>query len=77
MKLSQELTAPLWFAWSNAKEANRHLTYTEMSGMSVHVIMLCQELLRHKRAALITGGRADLWELGDEWGNIVQKMFSH
>ena len=57
----------------NAKEANTNLTYTEMSGMSVHVIMLCQELLRHKRAALIMGGRADLWNFGEEWDNMVQK----
>ena len=57
----------------NAKEANTNLTYTEMSGMSVHVIMLCQELLRHKRAALIMGGRADLYNFGVEWANMVQK----
>ena len=60
----------------SAKEANSQLTYTKMSGVSVHVIMLCQELLRHKRAALSMGGRADFWNFGDEWDNMVQKTFS-
>ena len=61
----------------NAKEAITNLTYTEMSGMSVHVVMLCQELLRHRRAALIMVGRAELWNLGDEWDKMAQdKTFS-
>ena len=45
----------------NAKEGQKALTYTEMSGVGVHVVELCRKLLRHKSAAIILGGSADLW----------------
>ena len=41
----------------NAKQNQTVLTFEEMNGIGIHVYNLCRQCLRHKRAALIIGGR--------------------
>ena len=57
----------------NAKPSQQQLGYDEMSGMSSFVIELCNQLGRHKCAALIMGGSASLWRFSEEWDRMVQK----
>ena len=57
----------------NAKEGQQLLTFSEMSGIGVHVIELCRKLLRHKRGGIILGGSADLWSFDPAWDVMVKK----
>jgi hypothetical protein len=57
----------------NAVNNQRQLDYAEASGMSSLVIELCALLNRHKRAAIIMGGSAALWQFSEEWDSMVQK----
>ena len=57
----------------NARANQRQLDCSEMSGMSSLVITLCALLGKHKRAAIIMGGSAALWQFSEEWDSMVQK----
>ncbi len=57
----------------NARANQRQLDCSEMSGMSSLVITLCALLGKHKRAAIIMGGSAALWQFSEEWDAMVQK----
>ncbi len=57
----------------NARANQRQLDCSEMSGMGSLVITLCALLGRHKRAAIIMGGSAALWQFSEEWDSMVQK----
>ncbi len=57
----------------NAKQDQQQLSFEEMSGIGVHLIELCRQLQRHKRAAIFLGGKARLWRFDEAWGNMVTK----
>ena len=51
----------------NAKQGQFMLSFEEMNGIGLHVFDLCRQCLRHKRAALIIGGSAALWNYDARW----------
>jgi hypothetical protein len=57
----------------NARLNQRQLDYSEVSGLGALVITLCALLGKHKRAAIIMGGSAALWQFSEDWDSMVQK----
>ena len=57
----------------NAKQGQQQLPFEEMSGIGVHLIELCRQLQRHKRAAIFLGGKARLWRFDEACGIMVTK----
>ena len=60
----------------NAPPNQAMLTFEEMNGIGSHINDLCAQLLRHKRAAIIIGGSADLWRFPPQWDQMVAKCVS-
>ncbi len=56
----------------NARQGQQAFDFKEMSGIGVHIIELCRQLLTHKRAAVILGGDAELWGFDEDWNAMVK-----
>ena len=60
----------------NAPPNREMLSFEEMNGIGIHINALCAQLQKHKRAAIIIGGAADLWRFPPQWDQMVEKCVS-
>ena len=69
----EELDCAIVVCMLSAPPNHKMLTFAEMADIGSHVNALCAELSRHRRAAIIIGGAADVWKFPSEWDHMVAK----